>query len=717
MSTITPNNPQQQQYGYGYGGVYGANNNNNNNNPSYYPPNYGNHGYYQPTPPNNNYYLPPPSPPSPPPFYYNNIPYHPPMPYYYPYNNDYYYHYRRPRRPFNNNRGSSTTNHQQTNQVAPNSNTNTTSTIAAINNNNNTAATTVAPPLPTNNALPQRQQRQRSNNRNNQHKPHTTTSAFRRQQGRIQQQQQQQQNNNQIPVHQNPFDILATIDNDNNDENEFVQVVDDDDNKSYSLKSNNNNKKNKKNNTKKKDNKIPKTKHRSYLNINRFAQWLSTNSRTNEITKSTGNQCFVIEAAPIYNEWIRSDYELQVWQGYQKLGIEYKHWTKEVVNRTRTRNDDTCKIFIQKKIDHFETIINQANTKINNLQIKLAHYWSQIRNKRDVYITPASATITTTSAHHHPPSSTTTTTKDNNNDDIIPMAITETETIAETVAVTAAAAAAAPPATTTTTTTTTKTTITPNQSRIEVKNIERLLTDYIKEKIQHIKKIADIRLDIAKTEMEEYKKYKEFEQMATSTQLNIHEILQSKIKLWNTYNRNYHITSKRFQINLFPKFVGKTTYRFNFNESILEKEQIQARYDKMNSILKSFQKDGMEYYIETLAQDTEILKEKINRIIQGFPIEDSNQLPLTTYKSYLALREKRYALQLDQSIHFLEEYRVEDDINLIATKETIVPTTHIRPQFIYDNPQTAIRRRTIELTTLKRKIESRFFDRKSSASN
>ncbi|CAF1626475.1 unnamed protein product, partial [Adineta ricciae] len=34
------------------------------------------------------------------------------------------------------------------------------------------------------------------------------------------------------------------------------------------------------------------------------------------------------------------------------------------------------------------------------------------------------------------------------------------------------------------------------------------------------------------------------------------------------------------------------------------------------------------------------------------------------------------------------------------------------PQFIYDNPQTAARRRTVELTTLRRKLENRFFERK-----
>ena len=37
---------------------------------------------------------------------------------------------------------------------------------------------------------------------------------------------------------------------------------------------------------------------------------------------SRGNQAYVLAAAPIYDEWIRCNYELQVWQAYLRMGTE-----------------------------------------------------------------------------------------------------------------------------------------------------------------------------------------------------------------------------------------------------------------------------------------------------------------------------------------------------------------------------------------------------------
>ncbi|CAF1553221.1 unnamed protein product, partial [Adineta ricciae] len=277
------------------------------------------------------------------------------------------------------------------------------------NGNQNSVATT------TTNTLPQGQQQQQQSNNTGNNRPRSntrmTTSAFRRRQNRLQQQQQQQRNNNQIPVHQNPFDTLAVENNDKEEPevpvNDFSSV-----NKNKKKKNNNNNKK------KKNEGNVSKTKHRPYLNIDKFAQWLSTNSKTKEVMKSSGNQCFALQAAPIYDEWIRSDYEVQVWRGYKKLGITHNHWAKEVVNRTKTRKNDTCIVFVDKKINHFQNIIDQAHVKISKLQHELGHYWSQIRSKKDVFVTSAASTTTTTTSVAPPPSLSLATTT--NNDEITP---------------------------------------------------------------------------------------------------------------------------------------------------------------------------------------------------------------------------------------------------------------------------------------------------------
>ncbi|CAF3643736.1 unnamed protein product [Rotaria sp. Silwood1] len=51
-----------------------------------------------------------------------------------------------------------------------------------------------------------------------------------------------------------------------------------------------------------------------------------------------GNPAYTLASVFIYDEWMRN-YELQVWQEYLKLRVEEKHWAKEVVQRTKKRDD------------------------------------------------------------------------------------------------------------------------------------------------------------------------------------------------------------------------------------------------------------------------------------------------------------------------------------------------------------------------------------------
>ena len=58
---------------------------------------------------------------------------------------------------------------------------------------------------------------------------------------------------------------------------------------------------------------------------------------------------------------------------YLKMGIEQKHWTKEVVQRTKKRDDTINSRFAQKKINHFMDNIAQSSPTISDLQIQLKH--------------------------------------------------------------------------------------------------------------------------------------------------------------------------------------------------------------------------------------------------------------------------------------------------------------------------------------------------------
>ena len=108
-------------------------------------------------------------------------------------------------------------------------------------------------------------------------------------------------------------------------------------------------------------------------------RWLEDNSRSSKSAiGGRGNQAYVLAAGPIYDQWVRDNYEIQVWQAYLKMGIEQKHWAKEVVQRTKKRDDTINSRFVQKKINHFMDNIAQASATISDLQIQSNTYWLQL---------------------------------------------------------------------------------------------------------------------------------------------------------------------------------------------------------------------------------------------------------------------------------------------------------------------------------------------------
>ena len=241
-----------------------------------------------------------------------------------------------------------------------------------------TIATIMAPPE----ALPQRE-RFRINNvtqpftvghneENNQNQPppqvsqqERITSSFRHQQRRRRQQQYRQIDNN------NRFAVLSDNNDDDDNDNDMVNDDNNDDTDDPPVSMNRNKKMIIKNE------KMSKKK-RIYLEATRMLRWLEDNSRSSKSAISgRGNQAYVLATGPIYDQWVRDNYEMQVWQAYLKMGIEQKHWT-EVVQRTKKRDDTINSRFVQKKINHFMNNIAQASATIFDLQIQLNTYWLQL---------------------------------------------------------------------------------------------------------------------------------------------------------------------------------------------------------------------------------------------------------------------------------------------------------------------------------------------------
>ena len=326
-----------------------------------------------------------------------------------------------------------------------------------------------------------------------------------------------------------------------------------------------------------------------------------------------GNQAYVLATTSIYDNWVRNNYELQVWKTYLKMGTDDKHWAKEVVQRTKRRDSITNSRFIQKKINRLTVEIAQASATISDLQIQLGTYWTQ-----------------------------------------------------QTTA----------PATSATTTTTTATTT--NRARDPVDRLEKSILKYIQHCTQHVKKMAENKIQLAKVQKEEFKALEDFEQIATPSQWNIHLLLKPKIKLWSTKNKNYLTATKRVEYDLPPKFIEKTDLTFKIDESVIDQQEAQDLYNQMRQITKDFRVQAMTLFVQSCTREYELLSNEIKRIITIFPQENDDGFDAeaghAAFKQYHELREKRFKLEAEQSIYFLEEQRVEGEPNQLQEEEVVAPT-------------------------------------------
>ncbi|CAF1461108.1 unnamed protein product [Rotaria sordida] len=548
------------------------------------------------------------------------------------------------------------------------------------------------------NVLPQRPQFANNNttqpfvvqqdNQNNQIQPQgqqqrtNTTSSHRRRERRRQQQQYRKNkiiNNNN---NNNRFAILA-------EEQQFTD--DEEENINYDNQINKTNKKNKKN----------KTKIRSYLNHNRILNYFKNNEnipkKFSDLLQDNracdGVENFLINSAPVYGEQIRAEYELQVWRNYLKLGKEYKHWAKEVVQRTKKRDDNINIRFVDKKSNQLSSTIHQTRATISRLEIEFGDYWTQIAQRKN-YVKNVNTTVQTSTDFN--------------------------------------------------TTTSTSTRI--PRLAFDIDQFGKLISNYIEDCLKHVKKMCDRRILLAKAQMEEYKALEEFEKISTAPHKIIHLVLKPKMKIWSIKNKNFHMTQKRLQSNLLPKFITKNDLSFKIDESILKQDDIQIIYNDMQQIKNEFYRKSMELYSSVAASEFDIIKNEIEKIIEenrpdtlfitrnddNVNLNDAQQQSqdynkeeksYAAFEHYHQLRIKRLNLEAEQSSTTTRRYCPDSFIigpNIIneATQMKLTEEEYqllnLRPRFIFNDLKTAAQRRTTELATLRRKIETRFFEKKVS---
>ena len=117
------------------------------------------------------------------------------------------------------------------------------------------------------------------------------------------------------------------------------------------------------------------SKKRLYLEPARMLRWFQDHAAI--AINGRSNQAYVLASISTYDDWVRNNYELQVWQEYLKLGTNQQQWAKEVVQKTKKRDNVINTRFTQKKIARLIVEITKSTAIITDLQIQLGTYLSQ----------------------------------------------------------------------------------------------------------------------------------------------------------------------------------------------------------------------------------------------------------------------------------------------------------------------------------------------------
>ncbi|CAF4478876.1 unnamed protein product [Didymodactylos carnosus] len=105
-------------------------------------------------------------------------------------------------------------------------------------------------------------------------------------------------------------------------------------------------------------------KNRSYLRADHIRRYLFSLSKPSDIgpTARYINR-FVTVSAPIYDAWIRDNYEYQVVEKLLETGTKDKHWAHEIVKKSKSRDDNVNRQYCIDKISELQRAISNQKTQ------------------------------------------------------------------------------------------------------------------------------------------------------------------------------------------------------------------------------------------------------------------------------------------------------------------------------------------------------------------
>ncbi|CAF1362111.1 unnamed protein product [Didymodactylos carnosus] len=111
---------------------------------------------------------------------------------------------------------------------------------------------------------------------------------------------------------------------------------------------------------------------RPYLRTDHIRRYSYSLSKPTDIGPTARHiNRFATISAPVYDAWIRDNYEYQVVEKLLEIGMEDKHWAHEIVEKTKTRDDTVNNQYCIDKISQLQRAISNHGNAVTKLQSEL----------------------------------------------------------------------------------------------------------------------------------------------------------------------------------------------------------------------------------------------------------------------------------------------------------------------------------------------------------
>ncbi|CAF4576342.1 unnamed protein product, partial [Didymodactylos carnosus] len=232
---------------------------------------------------------------------------------------------------------------------------------------------------------------------------------------------------------------------------------------------------------------------------------------------------------PIYDAWIRDNYEYQVVEKLLEIGTKDKHWAHEIVKKSKSRDDNVNRQYCIHKISELQRAISNHGNAVTKLQSELIAF---VPYYNDV------------------PGNT------NNNGPVV----THDEAAIQNA----------------------------RKPKIHLRAADNTIQEYLK---IHTKKLAEIcanRVQTAYAELKEFENLKTFEEKATPLQRAHVKILRDKLDIQYGKQKNVSFLKEQIQMEIVPKAVPKVHFSPHLDDRVLKKDKLEYLTHIIDAVVDKF---------------------------------------------------------------------------------------------------------------------------------